>query len=184
MPPRSIDRALIEAEIDQIRSLGLDALRKRWSTMFGTLPPAGLTKDIIARMIAYRIQEDAYGGHDQEIVRLLDGLSRAETVGTELNRHLKPGTVLVREYRGERHTVTIVPNGYLWRGSTYASLSIIARAITGTTWSGPRFFGVSNNDGSEASAQPGHGKTISAGSSPILTPSKTSNMPLRREAVR
>ncbi len=58
------------------------------------------------------------------------------------DRRLKPGTVLVREYQGERHTVTIVPGGYVWREATYESLSTIARAITGTAWSGPRFFGL------------------------------------------
>ena len=57
-------------------------------------------------------------------------------------RRLKVGTVLIREYQGERHTVTVVGNGYVWRDVTYASLSTIARAITGTAWSGPRFFGV------------------------------------------
>ena len=57
-------------------------------------------------------------------------------------RRLKVGTVLVREYQGERHTVTVVGDGYVWRDATYASLSTIARAITGTAWSGPRFFGV------------------------------------------
>ena len=50
--------------------------------------------------------------------------------------------MLLREYQGERHTVTVVPNGYLWRETTYASLSTIARAITGTSWNGPRFFGL------------------------------------------
>ena len=50
--------------------------------------------------------------------------------------------MLVREYQGERHTVTVVPGGYVWREVTYASLSTIARAITGTAWSGPRFFGL------------------------------------------
>jgi hypothetical protein len=58
------------------------------------------------------------------------------------SRRLKPGTVLVREYQGERHTVTVVSDGYVWRDVTYTSLTTIARAITGTAWSGPRFFGV------------------------------------------
>ncbi len=57
-------------------------------------------------------------------------------------RRLKPGTVLVREYQGKRHTVTVVPGGYVWGEATYASLSTIACAITGTAWSGPRFFGL------------------------------------------
>jgi hypothetical protein len=60
----------------------------------------------------------------------------------ELNRRLKAGTVLVREYQGERHTVTVVPDGFVWHDTTYSSLSTIARAITGTAWNGPRFFGL------------------------------------------
>jgi len=61
--------------------------------------------------------------------------------------------VLVREYQGKRHTVTVVPGGYVWRENTYASLSTIARAITGTAWNGPRFFGLrTRRDQSEVPA--------------------------------
>jgi hypothetical protein len=141
MDQRSIDAAAIEAEVDQVRSLGIDALRRRWRAMFDAVPPKGLTKDIIARMIAYRIQEDAFGGLDKETARLLDRLAQGEKP-SELNRRLKAGTVLVREYLGERHTVTVVPDGFLWADKTYASLSVIAQAITGTKWNGPRFFGL------------------------------------------
>ena len=109
--------------------------------MFGEMPPAGLTKDIIARMIAYRIQEEAFGGLDKEPIKLLDRLARGEKPGAR-NRRLKPGTVLVREYKGERHTVTVVPDGFVWQETTYTSLSTIARTITGTAWNGPRFFGL------------------------------------------
>jgi Protein of unknown function (DUF2924) len=141
MDQRSIDPAAIEAEVDQVRSLGIDALRRRWRAMFGAVPPKGLTKDIIARMIAYRIQEEAFGGLDKKTVRLLDRLARGEKP-SELNRRLKAGTVLVREYLGERHTVTVVADGFLWADKTYSSLSVIAQAITGTKWNGPRFFGL------------------------------------------
>jgi hypothetical protein len=65
--------------------------------------------------------------------------------GSSLRRQLKPGTVLVREYQGQRHTVTVAPDGFDWQGTTYASLSAIARAITGTAWSGPRFFALQPN---------------------------------------
>src|ERR1700720_4036194 len=138
---RPPDAAAIEAEVDHVRSLGIVALRARWRLMFGAMPPPGLTKDILARMIAYRIQEEAFGGLDRETIKLLRRLARGEKPN-ELNRRLKPGTVLVREYQGERHTVTVVPSGFVWRETTYASLSTIARAITGTTWNGPRFFGL------------------------------------------
>jgi hypothetical protein len=62
--------------------------------------------------------------------------------GAGLKHRLKVGTVLVREHQGERHIVTVVPDGFAWQETTYASLSSIARAITGTAWSGPRFFGL------------------------------------------
>jgi Protein of unknown function (DUF2924) len=141
MDQRTVDAAAIDAEVDQIRSLGIDALRTRWRMMFGAVPPKGLTKDIMGRMIAYRIQEEAFGGLDRETVKLLDRLARGEKPN-ELNRHLKPGTVLIREYNGERHTVTVVQEGFLWRDATHSSLSIIAQTITGTKWNGPRFFGL------------------------------------------
>ena len=141
MDRRTVDPAAIEAEVNQIRSLGIDALRRRWRMMFGATPSQGLTRDIMARLVAYRIQEEAFGGLDRETRKLLERLARGEKPN-ELNRRLKAGTVLVREYQGERHTVTVVPDGFLWHDTTYSSLSTIARAITGTAWNGPRFFGL------------------------------------------
>jgi hypothetical protein len=138
---RSIDPAAIEAEVDQIRFLGIDALRQRWRMTFGAVPPKGLTKDILRRMIAYRIQEEAFGGLDRETIKLLDRLAQGQKP-SELNRRLKSGTVLVREYDGTRHTVTVVPDGFFWQDKTYSSLSTIAHLITGTKWNGPRFFGL------------------------------------------
>jgi hypothetical protein len=96
----------------------------------------------MARFICWHIQEQALGGHDPDTAKILDSFARGDKPGADGPRRLKPGTVLVREYQGERHTVTIVPGGYLWREASYASLSTIARAITGTAWSGPRFFGL------------------------------------------
>ena len=138
---RNVDPAAIEAEVDQIRSLGIDALRVRWCAMFGRTPPKGLTKDIMGRMIAYRVQEEAFGGLDRETRKLLDRFAKGDKPN-ELSRRLKAGTVLVREYQGERHTVTVVSDGVLWQGKIYSSLSSIAQAITGTNWNGPRFFGL------------------------------------------
>jgi Protein of unknown function (DUF2924) len=141
MACRSSDREAIEAEIDRVRSLGLDELRCLWRTTLRSSPPPALTKDLMARFICWHIQEQALGGLDPDTAKLLDGLARGDKPGADRPRRLKPGTVLVREYQGERHTVTVVPGGYVWREATYASLSTIARAITGTAWSGPRFFG-------------------------------------------
>lgn len=136
----SSDLDALEAEIDRVRSLGLDGLRTRWRATFRSSPPPALTKDLMARVIAWNVQEQALGGLDAATEKLLDSLARGERL--EGRRRLKPGTVLVREYQGERHTVTVAPGGFLWRDTTYRSLSTVARAITGTAWNGPRFFGL------------------------------------------
>jgi hypothetical protein len=140
MTRRSTDHATIEAEIDRIRSLGLDELRALWRTTLRSPPPTAFTKDLMARFICWHIQEQAYCGVDANTAKLLDDLARGNK--PEAVRRLKPGTVLVREYQGDRHTVTVVPSGYVWRETTYASLSAIACNITGTAWNGPRFFGL------------------------------------------
>ncbi len=105
--------------------------------MFGRTPPAALSKDLLGRLMAWRLQEQAFGDLDRESLRFLNGLAR---YSGSPRRQLKPGTVLVRDYHGQRHTVTVAADGFNWQGMTYASLSAIARAITGTAWSGPRFF--------------------------------------------
>lgn len=139
-PMRSDHQPTLEAEVARIRALGLTELRTLWRSTFRSSPPPAFTKDLVARFMCWHIQEQALGGLDQDTSRLLDGLVRGGK--PRVSRRLKPGTVLVREYQGERHIVTVVGDGYLWREATYASLSTIARAITGTAWSGPRFFGV------------------------------------------
>jgi hypothetical protein len=167
-----IDPAAIEAEVDQVRSLGIDALRKRWRTTFGAVPPPGLTKDIMSRMIAYRIQEEAFGGLDPKMVKLLDRLARGQKP-KELDRRLKPGTVLIREYEGKRHTVTVVQDGFLWEDKTYWSLSTIARTITGTAWNGPRFFGLRMRGQPDAAPPP------EPTSSPIAKPNRRGRSSVR-----
>ena len=142
MAQPSVDPTAIEAEIERVRSLGLEELRELWRTTFEATPPLELTKDLIARMIADRVQEHAFGGLDRATVKLLDELAQENNPDVIPRRRLKTGTVLVREYQGQRHTVSIVPDGYVWRETTYKSLSTIARAITGTSWSGPKFFGL------------------------------------------
>jgi hypothetical protein len=153
MPRPASDREAIEAEIDRVRSLGLDELRTLWRTTFRSSPPSAFTKDLMARFLCWHIQEQAFGGLDPEIAKHLDGLAQGNKPGADRPRRLKPGSVLLREYQGERHTVTVVPNGYVWHETTYASLSTIARAITGTSWNGPRFFGLRSGAEPRASSE-------------------------------
>ena|SRR5438552_5570898 len=133
------DPAAIETEIEGIRALRIDVLRRRWQVVFGRAPPAALSKDLLGRMIACRIQEQAFGGLDRDSLTFLDSLARRDR---SARRQLKAGTVLVRDYHGQRHCVTVKPDGFDWAGAIYPSLSAIARAITGMAWSGPRFFGL------------------------------------------
>jgi hypothetical protein len=122
----------IIAEVEKVQTLGKDDLRLRWSTLFGKTPPAALTKDLLGRMVAWRIQEKFYGGHDKATLRLLDELARRGVAEPRL----------MREYGGVRHTVTVTPDGFVWQDTNYPSLSSVARAITGTSWNGRRFFGL------------------------------------------
>ena len=164
----STDPAAIEAEIADLRSLAIDVLRRHWRVIFGRAPPADLSKDLLRRMIAWHLQERAFGGLDGESLRFLDGLARH---GSSPRRQLKPGTVLVRDYQGQLHTVTVAPDGFDWQGTTYRSLSAIARAITGTAWSGPRFFALARGNGTPARRSKKHGRNGSHPASKLSTAS-------------
>jgi hypothetical protein len=156
MAARSSDREAIEAEIDRIGSLGLAELRSLWRATFRSPPPSAFNRDLLVHSLSWHLQEEAFGGIDPGTRKLLADLGRGAKPG--VTRRLKAGTVLVRECQGERHIVTVVSGGYLWRETTYASLSTIARAITGTAWSGPRFFGLRCSKAEEQSV-PARGKS-------------------------
>jgi len=136
------DDAQLEAEIEQIRSLPVDQLRVLWRQTFKSSPPSAFAKDMLGRMICYHMQEKALGGLSRASRRLLDHIGDGKGAVETAQRRLKPGTVLVREYQGERHSVVAASDGFVWKEETYASLSIIARLITGTNWNGPKFFGL------------------------------------------
>ena len=134
--------AELEAEIEQIRSLPVDQLRVLWRQTFKSPPPSAFAKDMLGRMICYHVQEKALGSLSRASQRILNDIGRGKSAVETAQRRLKPGTVLVREYQGERHSVVVASDGFVWREETYASLSIIARLITGTNWNGPKFFGL------------------------------------------
>ena len=131
MLQRSVDPAAVEAEIERVRSLSGDALRRRWRGVFGRSAPQHLTADLLRRMIVNRIQEEAFGTLDRATLKLLDGLARRD--GSRVaERNLKIGTVLVRDYQGRRHTVTVEAEGYVWEGEPYSSLSADRAGHPGT----------------------------------------------------
>ena len=141
----------IAAEVARLGDLDLHELRVRWRKLFRKEAPFHLSRFLLHRVLAYRIQANAYGDLDRETIRFLDRIAKQRTkedkspippVEDLRAGRLKPGTQLVREHEGVLHQVTVVPDGFAWNGTTYDSLSAVARAITGTNWNGPRFFGL------------------------------------------
>lgn len=124
-------------------------LRVRYRTLFKAEPPKAFGPDLLRRSIAYKIQEQAYGGLDADTRRLLNNLmaqqARSKDGRIVIPRRIKPGAVLVRDWKGKSHRVMVLEDGFAYEGKPYASLSEIARAITGARWNGPRFFGLRAN---------------------------------------
>ena len=148
--------------IDRLNRLSRAELRVLWEKEFAEKAPATLGRDILALGIAYARQECRYGGLAKPVARELDRLftrvlrdNGTESPRTPIAPLPRTGTVLVREWRGTTHHVTVVDDGFLWNGKTHRSLSAIARAITGTTWNGPRFFGMREVKSNAPEAQRG-----------------------------
>jgi hypothetical protein len=144
--PAAVD---LEAELERIAAMNVHELRSLWREREGREAPSGFSKDLLARALAYAIQEEQLvGGLPKDIRRLL----AQPDAQVEPPRRIKAGSVIVREYAGARHEVFVVAEGFSWQGKTYPSLSAIAKEITGTRWNGPRFFGL--RDGQDRSAAP------------------------------
>lgn len=136
----------VEVEVDRLRTMRIKELRALWRAKFKTDPPTAFGPDLLRRSLAYKVQEDAYGGLDATTRRLLNQLVaqylKTPTGKIVMPRRVKPGAILVREWKGQRHHITVLETGFAYQGQTHESLSEIARLITGTRWSGPRFFGL------------------------------------------
>lgn len=126
---------MIAAELEQIASENLEQLRARWRRSWGE-PPRLRSVALLRRLIAWRLQTEAFGGLDAGTRKLL----RGGAIGPE--RLITSGTVLTREWKGVRYRVEVSEDGFLHAGERWTSLSEIARSITGTRWNGPRFFGL------------------------------------------
>jgi hypothetical protein len=147
--PGTADRAAdpeVEAELERLPKMAIAELRSRYRELFRAEPPKAFGPDLLRRSIAHRIQERAYGGLSREHQRLLDQLIKTAQAAPngrlELPRRIKPGSELVRTWNRRTYRVTVMENGFAWEGKTFSSLSEIAFEITGTKWSGPRFFGL------------------------------------------
>jgi hypothetical protein len=142
----------VHSEINNLERLSRAELRELWKREFAAQAPSSLGRDILALGIAYAWQQRRYGGLSRPVAKELDRLL-ARALGDADKPLLattplpRAGTILVREWQGTTHHVTVADDGFLWNGKPHRSLSAIARAITGTTWNGPRFFGLREVNG-------------------------------------
>ncbi len=129
----------------RLNDLTLDELRAEWRRLYRSAPPR-LSRDLMRRAIAYRIQEKAFGGLSAASKRKLkDHATQIEITGRvrpDPRPVVRSGARLVREWNGRTYTVTVTEDGFEYGGKTYRSLTKVARMITGAHWSGPRFFGL------------------------------------------
>ena len=163
----------LEAEIAPLEKLSRDEFRLRWRNRWGRLAPALFSRGLLFRLMAYRVQAEAFGDLDGRTVRLLDRLAgdavgksssgaysgdhqsdgaKVGAAGASSVRQpsepliLKPGALLTREWKNRIERAMVVKDGFAWNGETYGNLSAVAFAITGTKWNGHRFFGVRPQD--------------------------------------
>jgi hypothetical protein len=149
----------VERELVALDALDAPALREKWKQLYRRDPPPRIRARLLKLGVAYRIQELALGGLKSETVRLLRKLAaelraerRSKLTGSAENAavphamsvapRFSPGTQLMRSWNGSTQIIEVTTDGYVWRGSTYRTLSAVAQAITGTKWSGPKFFGL------------------------------------------
>ena len=155
---RPVEEAALREAVANLATLDLACLRLQWRNVFGGSAPMHLPKPLLGRILAYRLQADAFGDLPDPVRRTLDGfgargsgqVGQAGGDSSLCRRRIKPGSILVREWDGRLHRVMALEQGFAWDGKIYPSLSQVARAITGGHWNGPRFFGLT---GSKAMAR-------------------------------
>jgi hypothetical protein len=135
----------LDADLAALPELPLDDLKRRWAELYGNPPPPKIGRALLTRAIAYRLQEQAFSGLSPTVRKRLARMADDLRLGRNPSRvspTIKPGTRLIREWQGVTHEVIVLEKGVQYRGKTWASLSAVAREITGTRWSGPLFFGL------------------------------------------
>jgi len=155
----------IDQELQILEELDLSALQKRWHEVYGQKAPARFRPEFLRRAVACRLQEQALGGLSRQALLRLKALGQnlgrgdRSTTSLPVPSVIKPGTRFVREWQGETHEVLAIENeAFVYRGKTYRSLTVIAKAITGTHQSGPRFFGLGRHSGRSHAVEASDGR--------------------------
>ncbi len=135
-------------EIAALDGMKVEELRTCWRRVRNIDPPRSLSANLLRGALAYDLQAARYGGLSpsaaRKLARIAARLDKNPDASALETDGPAPGARLVREWGGKRHEVEVLQEGFAYRGATYASLSEIARLITGARWSGPRFFGLKN----------------------------------------
>ncbi|MDO8421428.1 MAG: DUF2924 domain-containing protein [Parvibaculum sp.] len=136
----------LDQQIATLSSLGVADLRKAWAERFRRPAPPIQSADLLLRLFAWKLQVTSFGDLDADtpskLARLKTALTRGKSTAPSPALGLRPGSILSREWRGQVHRVLVLDQGFEHLNVRYRSLSEVARAITGTRWSGPRFFGL------------------------------------------
>lgn len=147
VPDTEVERR-VQDEIKSLATATIPDLKARWTTLMGRDPPRFAKRSLLTQLIAWEMQARAFGGINPVLRRcLLASGSGVRAVGDQgmgaaPPAALRPGVKLIRSWKGVTHHVAVVEGGFAWQDKTYRSLSMIAREITGTSWSGPVFFGL------------------------------------------
>ncbi len=143
---KRFDAGMLVSELAGLPSLDRQMLVRKWQELYGEPPPSGVSQQLLLRAISYKLQERAVGGLKPATRRFLARFSGNGKSSTLPQPRLKTGTRLLREWHGITHEVMVLENGVQYHDKCYRSLSEVARSVTGTRWSGPRFFGLKSGE--------------------------------------
>jgi hypothetical protein len=132
----------LSADLDALANLNRGELVARWRATFDAPPPKHLSAPFMIKAVGFEMQCKTLGGVSKLTERRLKAIARGGVAKTPTAAFIKPGTHLMREWNGRTYQVEVTSDGYVFDGTTYRSLSAIAKRITGAHWSGPRFFGL------------------------------------------
>ena len=144
----------ITTQLEELPRLPKPELLALWQELFAKPAHPRLRRNLMVPILAYRLQEQAYGGLKpltrKRLQKLATELEQKQKAPPPLVPQLRAGTRLLRQWQGEMHEVLVADEGFEYRGKRYDNLSEIARRITGTRWSGPLFFGLKSRQARSA----------------------------------
>jgi hypothetical protein len=155
------DATACQEALSRLPTLEIGELRQQWRVLYKAEASPHLSRELLVRAVAYRMQEVALRGlrprRQRQLRQIAQQFKETGEATVRARPELKPGTRLVREWQGRTYDVLVLDGGFSWQDTHYRSLSALARKITGTAWSGPLFFGLKpNRPSNRRSLQPAY----------------------------